>query len=96
MLELRNLSPELYLYHQADDKEFSEIYSFVPDSTNVVGEFHEPFTDTYSWVYLKKRYTINEEGNYYVRIKEEFFKYSRQLPTLPRWFPAQYHWRNEP
>ena len=69
LLELRNLSPELYLYDAADDKEFSEIYSFVPDSTNVVGEFHEPFTDTYSWVYLKKRYTINEEGNYYVRIK---------------------------
>jgi len=69
LLELEKVSPELYLYKQGDDKEFSEIYSFIPDSKNIVSEFHEPFTDTYSWVYLKKRFTINEEGNYFVRIK---------------------------
>ena len=28
-------------------------------------------------------------------LKKRLFKYSRQRPTLPRWFPAQYHrrWR---
>tara|TARA_Y100000590_G_scaffold417332_1_gene516989 strand:- start:1126 stop:1905 length:780 start_codon:yes stop_codon:yes gene_type:complete len=68
-LELKNVSPELYLYQQLDDKGFSELYSFIPGSKHMVTEFHEPFTDTYSWVYLKKRFVINEEGNYFVKIK---------------------------
>ena len=66
---LKNASPELYLYHQIAEEKFSEIYSFNLDLKNTVSEFHEPFTDTYSWIYLKKKYIIKEKGNYFVRIK---------------------------
>ena len=67
--ELKNIFPELYLYNKIDQKEFSEIYSFKADSQTKVSEFHEPFTDTYSWVYLKKRYIIEEQGDYFIKIK---------------------------
>ena len=66
---LKNASPELYLYHQIAAEKFSEIYSFNLDLKNTVSEFHEPFIDTYSWIYLKKKYIIKEKGNYFVRIK---------------------------
>ena len=67
--ELKNIFPELYLYNKIDQKEFSEIYSFKADSQTKVSEFHEPFTDTHSWVYLKKRYIIEEQGDYFIKIK---------------------------
>ena len=66
---LKNASPELYLYHQIAEEKFSEIYLSNLDLKNTVSEFHEPFTDTYSWIYLKKKYIIKEKGNYFVRIK---------------------------
>ena len=66
--KLKNIFPELYLY-KIDQNEFSEIYSFKPDSKTKISEFHEPFTDTYSWVYLKKRYIIEEQGDYFIKIK---------------------------
>jgi hypothetical protein len=37
-----------------------------------LSEFHEPFTNTYSWIYVKDRYSIPMAGNYYVRVKSDY------------------------
>tara|TARA_Y100001970_G_scaffold154314_1_gene189033 strand:+ start:14509 stop:15291 length:783 start_codon:yes stop_codon:yes gene_type:complete len=63
--------PNLYLYYQ-NEKDFIEILSYTSDNKWGLSEFHEPFTNTYSWVYVKDRFSIEKEGTYFVRVTSEY------------------------
>jgi len=60
---------DLYLYYKNKNNELNEILSFEKKSDDSVSEFYEPFTQTYSWIYIKHRYEVIENGEYYVKIK---------------------------
>ena len=59
----------LYLYYKNKNNELNQILSFEKKSDDFVNEFYEPYSKTYSWIYIKHRYKIMQNGEYYIKIK---------------------------
>jgi len=59
----------LYLYYKNKNNELNQILSFEKKSDDFVNEFYEPYSKTYSWIYIKHRYEIMQNGEYYIKIK---------------------------
>jgi len=68
----KNMYPDLILYYENEKTNLDKLAHYNIDNKWGLSEFHEPFTNTYSWVYVKDRYSAPRAGNYYVRVKSNY------------------------
>ncbi len=68
----KNMYPDLTLYYENEKMDMDKLVEYNIDNKWGLSEFHEPFTNTYSWIYVKDRYSIPMAGNYYVRVKSDY------------------------
>ena len=68
----KNIYPDLTLYYENEEMNLDKLVHYNIENKWGLSEFHEPFTNTYSWIYVKDRYSVSRAGNYYVRIKSDY------------------------